>query len=56
MRHHFSRFQEEQFNHNMALVNAVKEVAEKKGVTPGQLALAWVCSRGAHVIPIPGSS
>ena len=55
MRHHLSRFQEEQFNHNMALVDAVKSIAEKKGITPGQLALAWVCSRGAHVVPIPGS-
>ncbi|KAI0748256.1 aldo/keto reductase [Daedaleopsis nitida] len=56
MRHRFTRFQEEEFNHNMALVNAVKEIADKKGVTPAQLAISWVNSRGAHVIPIPGSS
>ncbi|RPD66273.1 aldo/keto reductase [Lentinus tigrinus ALCF2SS1-7] len=56
MRHRFTRFQEDVFNHNMALVEEVKSIAEKKGITPGQLALAWVASRGDHVIPIPGSS
>ncbi|TFK84623.1 aldo/keto reductase [Polyporus arcularius HHB13444] len=56
MRHRFTRFQEDVFNHNMALVEGVKAIAEKKGVTPGQLALAWVTSLGDHVVPIPGSS
>ena len=56
MRHRFSRFQEEAFNHNIALVDATKGIAEKKGVAPAQLAIAWVISRGPHVIPIPGSS
>ncbi|RPD66272.1 aldo/keto reductase [Lentinus tigrinus ALCF2SS1-7] len=56
MRHRFTRFQEDAFNHNMALVEEVKSMAEKKGITTGQLALAWVASRGDHVIPIPGSS
>ena len=54
-RHRLTRFQEDIFQHNLALVDAVKAIAEKKGVTPGQLALAWVLSRGPHVIPIPGS-
>ncbi|PIL24113.1 transporter [Ganoderma sinense ZZ0214-1] len=56
MRRRMTRFDEENFKHNMALVDAVKVVAERKGVTPGQLAIAWVISRGPHVVPIPGSS
>ncbi|KAI0673095.1 aldo/keto reductase [Trametes maxima] len=56
MRHHFSRFQEENFKHNTAVVEAVKTLATKKGVTPAQLSIAWVASRGPHVIPLPGSS
>ena len=56
MRHHFTRFQEDIFKHNMVLVEKVKAMAEKKGVTPAQLALAWVLSCGEHVVPIPGSS
>ncbi|KAI0636842.1 aldo/keto reductase [Trametes polyzona] len=56
MRHHFSRFQEENFKHNMAIVDSVKAIAEKKNITPAQLSIAWVASRGAHVIPLPGSS
>ena len=56
MRHHFDRFTEEAFKHNMALVDATRAIAEKKGVTPAQLALAWVITRGSHIVPIPGSS
>ena len=56
MRRHLTRFEEENFKHNYALVDAVKSIAERKGITPGQLALAWVISRGPHVIPVPGSS
>ncbi|KAI0328559.1 aldo/keto reductase [Cubamyces sp. BRFM 1775] len=56
MRRHFSRFQEENFKHNMAIVDSVKAIAAKKNVTPAQLSIAWVASRGPHVIPLPGSS
>ncbi|KAJ3538653.1 hypothetical protein NM688_g6487 [Phlebia brevispora] len=57
MRRRFSRFaQEEYFKHNMALVDSLKAIAEKKGVTPAALCLAWVASLGPKVIPIPGSS
>ncbi|CDO72842.1 hypothetical protein BN946_scf185002.g27 [Trametes cinnabarina] len=56
MRRHFSRFQEENFKHNMAIVEALKVVAAKKGITPAQLCIAWVASRGPHIIPLPGSS
>jgi aryl-alcohol dehydrogenase-like predicted oxidoreductase len=54
-RRHFPRFRSESFEHNLALVRVVAELAEQKGVTPGQLALAWVLSRGDDVVPIPGT-
>jgi aryl-alcohol dehydrogenase-like predicted oxidoreductase len=49
------RFREETFGHNFALVQAIQEVAEDRGVTTAQLALAWVLSRGGDVVPIPGT-
>ncbi|GJJ14540.1 hypothetical protein Clacol_008805 [Clathrus columnatus] len=55
-RKHLDRFQPENFSHNLQLVDALKALATRRGVTPGQLALAWVCSLGDHVVPIPGSS
>ena len=54
-RRNFPRFREETFGHNFALVQAIQELAEEKGVTTGQLALAWVLSRGDDVVPIPGT-
>ncbi|TBU23756.1 aldo/keto reductase [Dichomitus squalens] len=56
MRRQLTWFEEENFKHNYAIVDSVKSIAERKGITPGQLALAWVISRGPHVVPIPGSS
>ncbi|KAJ7664290.1 NADP-dependent oxidoreductase domain-containing protein [Mycena rosella] len=52
----FARFSEANMAHNMALVSALAAVAAKKGVTPGQLSIAWVAALGEHVIPLPGSS
>ncbi len=49
------RFQGENFDANMKLVDAVKELAATKGVTPGQLAIAWLLDRGGDVVPIPGT-
>jgi aryl-alcohol dehydrogenase-like predicted oxidoreductase len=49
------RFSEENFKRNYALTERVRELAAEKGVTPAQLALAWVLSRGEHVVPIPGT-
>ena len=40
---------------NRALADRVRELAEAKGCTPAQLALAWVLSRGGDVVPIPGT-
>jgi aryl-alcohol dehydrogenase-like predicted oxidoreductase len=50
------RFQGENFQKNLDLVAKVEELAEEKGCTPAQLALAWLLSRGDDVIPIPGST
>jgi len=49
------RFLGENFAKNLELVDRVKEIAEKKGVTPSQLALAWVLAQGNDVVPIPGT-
>jgi aryl-alcohol dehydrogenase-like predicted oxidoreductase len=49
------RFQGENFAKNLELVTAVEGIARDKGVTPAQLALAWVMSRGDDVVPIPGT-
>ena len=49
------RFQGENFERNLELVDRVEEVAKAKDVTPGQLALAWVLHQGAGVVPIPGT-
>jgi len=49
------RFTGEAFDVNLRLVDAVRSLAADKGVTPGQLALAWVLSRGEDVVPIPGT-
>jgi aryl-alcohol dehydrogenase-like predicted oxidoreductase len=49
------RFQGENFQRNLDLVARVEEIADEKGRTPGQIALAWLLSRGEDVVPIPGT-
>jgi aryl-alcohol dehydrogenase-like predicted oxidoreductase len=49
------RFQRENFQKNLDLVAAVEEMAEAKGCTPSQLALAWVMAQGEDIVPIPGT-
>jgi aryl-alcohol dehydrogenase-like predicted oxidoreductase len=49
------RFQDDNLDHNLALVRRVEELAEKKGCTPAQLALAWVLAQGEDIVPIPGT-
>lgn len=49
------RFQGEAFDQNIQLVKRITEVAEALGVTPAQLALAWVLAQGDDVVPIPGT-
>ena len=49
------RFQGENFDKNLELVERVNEIAAEKGVTPGQLALAWLLHQGDDIVPIPGT-
>jgi aryl-alcohol dehydrogenase-like predicted oxidoreductase len=55
-RKHHPRFQGENFQRNLDLVEKVKQIADEKGVTPGQLALAWVLAQGEDIVPIPGTT
>jgi aryl-alcohol dehydrogenase-like predicted oxidoreductase len=54
-RRHNPRFQGENFDKNLALVDAVGALAKAKAVTPAQLALAWVLAQGDDIVPIPGT-
>jgi aryl-alcohol dehydrogenase-like predicted oxidoreductase len=54
-RRHHPRFQGENFSRNIELVERVEEMASSKGVSAGQLALAWVLHRGDDIVPIPGT-
>ena len=49
------RFSPENFGHNLALADTVKQLAGQRGCTPAQLALAWLLGRGDDVVPIPGT-
>ena len=49
------RFQAENLERNLAVVRALEALAAERGVTAGQLALAWVHHRGSDVVPIPGT-
>jgi len=54
-RRHNPRFTGDALQANLAIVAAVRSLAEAKGVTAGQLALAWVLAQGEDVVPIPGT-
>lgn len=54
-RRNHPRFQGENFDRNMDLVEAVRAIAAERGCTPGQLALAWVMAQGEDVVAIPGT-
>jgi aryl-alcohol dehydrogenase-like predicted oxidoreductase len=49
------RFQGDNFRKNLEVLDRVNEIAKAKGVTPSQLALAWVLAQGRDVVPIPGT-
>jgi aryl-alcohol dehydrogenase-like predicted oxidoreductase len=51
----FPRFTEENFKKNVELADRVREIADEKTATPGQLALAWLLAQGDDVVPIPGT-
>ena len=54
-RRHNPRFQGHNWESNRRIVAKVREIADEKGITPAQLALAWVLSRGDDIVPIPGT-
>jgi aryl-alcohol dehydrogenase-like predicted oxidoreductase len=54
-RRHNPRFQRENLQRNLELVDRVREIAAEKDAEPGQLALAWLLHRGEDVVPIPGT-
>jgi aryl-alcohol dehydrogenase-like predicted oxidoreductase len=54
-RRNHPRFQGENFQRNLKLAETVKRLAEEKGCTPAQLALAWILAQGQDLVPIPGS-
>jgi aryl-alcohol dehydrogenase-like predicted oxidoreductase len=49
------RFQPDNWSRNLQLIDQFNAIAEEQGVTPAQLSLAWVLSRGEHVVTIPGT-
>ena len=51
----FPRFTPEAIDRNNLLIAGIRKIAQAKGVTPGQLALAWVLSKGTDMFPIPGT-
>jgi len=51
----YPRFAGEAFEKNQALVERVRAIADRRRVTPGQMALAWVLAQGNDVVPIPGT-
>jgi aryl-alcohol dehydrogenase-like predicted oxidoreductase len=50
------RFAEENRKSNLALVDVLKRIGERKGVTPAQLALAWILAQKPWIVPIPGTT
>jgi aryl-alcohol dehydrogenase-like predicted oxidoreductase len=54
-RAYLPRFTEENRRHNAALAEALRKLADGKGVHPSQLAIAWVLARGTHIVPVIGA-
>jgi aryl-alcohol dehydrogenase-like predicted oxidoreductase len=54
-RSHMPRFQKGNFEHNIALVDKLREISAEKACTSAQLALAWLLAQGEDIIPIPGT-
>ncbi len=51
----FPRFAGDNFERNLRLVDRIEEIAREKGITPGQVAIAWVLAQGQDIVPIPGT-
>ena len=56
MRARMPRFRPENLEHNLALVDALRPIAEEKGATVAQLAVGWVLSRGQDIVPLVGTT
>jgi aryl-alcohol dehydrogenase-like predicted oxidoreductase len=56
MRARMPRFRPENLEHNLTLVDALRPIAEDKGATVAQLAIAWVLSRGEDIVPLVGTT
>ena len=56
MRAHMPRFRRENLERNLALIEALRTIAEAKGVTVGQIAIAWVLARGEDIVPLVGTT
>ncbi|KAK4053415.1 hypothetical protein OIV83_001580 [Microbotryomycetes sp. JL201] len=56
MRNHLDKFSEDNLEHNLKLYYKIKEIADAKGVTPTQIAIAWLIHAWDGIIPIPGST
>jgi aryl-alcohol dehydrogenase-like predicted oxidoreductase len=54
-RHAHPRFQEGNFERNLDLLGPLRALAQAKGATMAQIAIAWVLARGEHIVPIPGT-
>jgi len=54
-RHNDPRYKGDNFDANMRAASAVRELAEQKGATAGQVALAWLLHKGLDIVPIPGT-
>jgi aryl-alcohol dehydrogenase-like predicted oxidoreductase len=55
IRSRFPRFTQEALEANQPVVDLVKEIADRRGATPGQVALAWLLAKSVTIVPIPGS-
>ena len=56
MRAHMPRFRRENLERNLVLVDALRAIAEAKGVTVAQIAIAWVLARGQDIVPLVGTT
>jgi aryl-alcohol dehydrogenase-like predicted oxidoreductase len=54
-RRRLPRFQQDALRENLAIVGRVRQIAERAGATPAQVALAWLLAQGPQVVPIPGT-
>jgi len=54
-RRRLPRFQQDALRANLAIAERVRQIAERVGATPAQVALAWIRAQGPYVVPIPGT-